>query len=458
MSISIRQFDTQSSQESVPETITVNIVDTSVADTVLNASISWGDGTTATVPVVNGVANGNVSQTFTLTAPHTYADDGNYTISLSVSGGGGQTSQTQDLTVSDAPLAAGSPPTILATPNTQFSGVVATFTDANATPTVANYTATIDWGDGTKATGTVALANGMIAVSGSHTYATQGLFAVAVTLSEGAGAASATADNTATVLQGQLAGNFTLTTALETIPDNTVLAKFVDSNSSDTASLFNASINWDDGTTSIGTVTGLNGQYSVMGGHDYEVNENEDPQFGLPPSLPVSVTITRSTDNAALTLSGTVNLTTDVEPLFQFSATQLDLQGAVGTLNIDIFDSEPNNLDRTRGTIDWGDGTTDNTGLENLDGNNYSTFALHQYVVPGSHKITVTVFDTDGGSASASETIETAPVLIEVGHGLANEVIGPQEAQQVPVTVSGLSGPTSLVFFYAPTLLLSLRP
>ena len=158
MSISIRQFDTQSSQESVPETITVNIVDTSLADTVLNASISWGDGTTTTVPVGNGVANGTLSQTFTLTAPHTYADDGNYTISLSVSGGGGQTSQTQDLTVSDAPLAAGSPPTILATPNTQFSGVVATFTDANATPTVANYTATIDWGDGTKTTGTVALA------------------------------------------------------------------------------------------------------------------------------------------------------------------------------------------------------------------------------------------------------------------------------------------------------------
>jgi hypothetical protein len=59
-----------------------------------------------------------------------------------------------------------------------------TFTDPDRLDT---HTATIDWGDGATSTGTVVEANGSGTVTGSHVYATPGLYAVTITVDDGYG-------------------------------------------------------------------------------------------------------------------------------------------------------------------------------------------------------------------------------------------------------------------------------
>jgi len=64
-----------------------------------------------------------------------------------------------------------------------FRGAVATFTDANAATSAARFIATINWGDGKIGLGTVSGGDGTFLISGRHTYAKVGVFAVQVTVS-----------------------------------------------------------------------------------------------------------------------------------------------------------------------------------------------------------------------------------------------------------------------------------
>jgi hypothetical protein len=74
---------------------------------------------------------------------------------------------------------------VSATENGAFQGLVATFVDADPTGVVGDYSATIDWGDGTSSAGSVAADSkiaGQFDVSGSHTYAEEGAYAVVATI------------------------------------------------------------------------------------------------------------------------------------------------------------------------------------------------------------------------------------------------------------------------------------
>jgi len=63
-----------------------------------------------------------------------------------------------------------------------FRGPVATFTDADAATGAARFIATINWGDGKTGLGTVSGGDGTFEISGRHTYAKVGVFAVQVTV------------------------------------------------------------------------------------------------------------------------------------------------------------------------------------------------------------------------------------------------------------------------------------
>jgi hypothetical protein len=57
------------------------------------------------------------------------------------------------------------------------NGTVATFIDMNSPGPVADYSAVIHWGDGTNSPGTViGLGGGSFRVTGSHTYAEEGVY------------------------------------------------------------------------------------------------------------------------------------------------------------------------------------------------------------------------------------------------------------------------------------------
>ena len=123
-----------------------------------------------------------------MTGSHTYAEEGQFPITVNVSDPGGASSVIfSTALIADAPLAFPPQPPIrtteaaiyplpvLAPP--LFSGAVAYFTDGNPGGAASDFTASIDWGDGTPATlGTVVVGpSGTFQVNGSHTYADSGV-------------------------------------------------------------------------------------------------------------------------------------------------------------------------------------------------------------------------------------------------------------------------------------------
>jgi len=71
------------------------------------------------------------------------------------------------------------------------------------------------------------------------------------------------------IVQAQLAASGVTLTAVAGLPVKAPIATFTDSNTSDAAALFSATIDWGDGTTSVGSVSGGNGSFSVSGQHTY---------------------------------------------------------------------------------------------------------------------------------------------------------------------------------------------
>src|SRR5579863_5748698 len=174
---------------------TFSDVDTSKTPASFTATINWGDGTPATAGTVTGG-----SGTFTVTGQHTYADEGSFTFSVTVSDGTLMSTGTGTATVSEADRLTGTPAAISAQAGVAFTGTVATFTDTSTANTPADFTATINWGDSGTSAGTVSGGSGTFTVSGTHTYATNGTFTVTVTLTDDPpGTATATATSTANV-------------------------------------------------------------------------------------------------------------------------------------------------------------------------------------------------------------------------------------------------------------------
>jgi hypothetical protein len=155
--------------------------------------VNWGDGSapqtlTAANLTKNGSADGVV---FSITAAHTYAEEGQDPITITVTDAGGSNAIISSTAlISDAPLTASpTQPTVLTIeagffPVPQFgsplfNGEVASFTDANPKAPVSDFTATIDWGDGTPPSAGTVVQLGPVGspfeVFGTHTYADAGV-------------------------------------------------------------------------------------------------------------------------------------------------------------------------------------------------------------------------------------------------------------------------------------------
>ena len=122
--------------------------------------VNWGDGSapqTLTASNLTSIGTPN-GVTWTISAAHTYTEEGTYSYSITVTDtGGAATIVAGSAVIADAPLTAGAN---RADANTGVklpgSTIVATFTDGNTFATTADYTTTIDWGDGSpESTGVV---------------------------------------------------------------------------------------------------------------------------------------------------------------------------------------------------------------------------------------------------------------------------------------------------------------
>ncbi|HJT59856.1 MAG TPA: choice-of-anchor Q domain-containing protein [Ktedonobacteraceae bacterium] len=146
----------------------------------LSATINWGDGAHS-----RGIISG--TGTFTVSGSHTYAEEGNYTISITVSNGiGDKANATSAATVSDAQLTL----THVRTSSSKLLAVLkASFVDADPHGQVGDYTATIDWGDGNTTPVTVTKnprGKGFV-LTGQHQYGQAGTYSVTLTVSDSGG-------------------------------------------------------------------------------------------------------------------------------------------------------------------------------------------------------------------------------------------------------------------------------
>ncbi len=357
------------------------------------ATIDWGDGSapSAGTIVVNDTE-------FSVLGTHTYADEGTFTVTVTISDvapGSGTATVADTATVTEGDVLSGTPQTLSMLPGTSFTGTVATFSDTLTTSPASDFTATIDWGDATTSAGIVSGGSGAFQVSGTHTYASSGNFSVTVTLTDDApGTATATVISTAIVKDNLVVTANNISPTEHTAFNGTV-ATFTDSDTSKTPADFTASIDWGDGNTSAGTVTGSNGAFSIAGQHTY-ADEG---------SFPLSVTVAEVSPGIATATAAATATVGEADVLSGTPVTFAATAGSPFTGTVAQFaDTDTvSTASDFSATINWGDGTT-TAGTVSGGAGAFQVGGTHTYVSDGSYSVIVTLSDDAPGTATATVT------------------------------------------------------
>ncbi len=327
---------------------------TSCADPPYTATIDWGDGTT-TAGTIGGT---NSTSGCTVSGTHTYAEEGNDTITVTVSDSttSTQMSGSQGESVTDATLTPTNGSNATCTINVSCSITVGTFTDANPACPATDYSATINWGDGTSSTGTITNVSGCTySVSGSHTYTTAGPHTVTASISDDGGS-TAMVSITATV-SAPISVSVDSVSFTEGISYSGAIATFSDGTGASCANPpYSASIDWGDGTTTTGTISGTDSTLgcTVSGTHTYADESS--------PTITVTVSDS-STSETKSGMSGETVADAALTPTNGSNTTctiNMSCSVTVGTFT----DANPAcpSADYSA-TIDWGDGTSSTAPL-----------------------------------------------------------------------------------------------
>jgi uncharacterized repeat protein (TIGR01451 family) len=362
------------------------------------ATIVWETGQTSTGTIS---LSGNV---FTVTGSHAYQSEGTVPFTVTIHHAlAGDVTVTGSVNVSDpAVVATGGFSATFTEGSPSASVPIATFADPAGAESLADYSATIDWGGGSTSAGVISLANGRFTVSGSHNYLEQGTSDFTVTIHHDTATDVAVTDR-AVIMDAPLSLAAKLFKPVEGAAFSGPVATLVDANSNATIDDFSATIQWGDGTSSVGTVMpNANGGFDVAGGHTYA-------QAG---TQQVTVSV-NDTGGASRTLTSQVNV--EDAALSAFSvATIPSVEGAgLNALVAKFNDANPGGraADFTA-AIDWGDGATSPGTITADPGGGFDVTASHTYHQEGAYMPFVTVLDRGGSTASAISTVSVADAVL----------------------------------------------
>ena len=349
----------------------------------------WGDGSApAPVAIQDGGDFGSG------TATHVYRDDGSFTATFEVCDQDDDCdTATTTVTVSNAA------PTVdaQATDTDGTATLGGTYADAGADDT---HTATVDWGDGTTpqpVTLTPTAGGGSGTLDATHTYEATGTYDVVVCVTDDDAAEGCDGlELTVTAVTGEAP---VVTT--EALPDAvegdtaSLTAAFTDGDTGDTHT---ATVDWGDGTSGPGTVTGD----TVAASHRYR-----DDDAGTPLTVKVTVCDQARRCGTEATTIAVANATPTVD------AGRDRTIGPAVSLDDSTF-ADLGADDTHTATVDWGDGTGVQEAVTTGDSAAASVQATHTYASAGTRTVTVCVADDEGAEGCDTSVLVVAPSPITV--------------------------------------------
>ncbi len=392
-----------------------------------SASINWGDGHTST-----GTVASNTNGGYNVSGSNTYADEGSYPITVTITSSSGSTTATGMAIVADAPLTA-TGASLSMVEGLANTNAIVSFVDSDPSGAASDFTATISWGNNQTTQGTVvANSSGGFNVDGNYAYPEEGSYSISVTIFD-KGGATATATSTAHVTDAPLTA-----TALNISPEKGVeftgiVASFVDSNPAGVASDYSATINWGDGNTSNGTITSdPNGGFDVTGTNTY-ASEGTFPISVQISDVGGSTTTAHgqaNTQDLPLTPSGQSLTAVEGEEFYGIVAsfTDADPNGAIGDFTA---------------TINWGDGQTSSGTISQDVNGGFDVIGSNTYPEDGTFTVQVQINDQRGSTATASSTATVNDMPLTATGRTYNLSAGSMFSGLVATFTEGSGDPTS---------------
>ena len=344
----------------VPPVITSAVVPASGDE---GASVSVSSAAIDLDPLTYVWAWGDTTTSTGASASHTYADDGTYTVTLTVTDTAAlSASTTRSITIANVSPTIGT----YTVPSTSDEGASVAVSSGATDPAggLDPLTYAWSWGDGSP--------NGAGAAT-THTYALQGTYAIALTVTDGDGGSDVRSSNITVA-------NTAPTLTFMTVPAAGVEGASVSASGAATdlgPDTLTYTWAWGDSTTS----TGPSATHTYANDGTYTVTLTVTDGSGATATDTRTITIANASPTiSSITVPATAN------------------EGA--SVAMSSAATDPSASDVLTYTWAWGDGTPNGTGAS----------AAHTYVNEGTYTVSLTVTDGDGGSATQTRSVTVANV------------------------------------------------
>lgn len=412
------------------------------------ATVSWGDGATATMGVV-AQSQGH----FAVQGNHKYREAGSYPVTVVVRDVGGQsfTAANTLVRVLDAGLTDQTAQSI----TSSVVGVdtqpllLATFADANPDAPLTDFkNSTISWGDGTVAPAPIQFlsntgGSAVFNVVAEHAYQSAGSYVVRITFTDVDGSSVSTV-----LTETAYAPEPVSATATEGIDAPAAVATFKDPDAvvpdvdpvtkqpiirAIRASDFSATIDWGDGHTGLGTVMGDRlSSFRVQGTNTY-ADEG---------AATVTVTLTGIAGGGTFNVKGVATIFD--APLTASGSSFAPAAGTAFTGGVATF-TDANAAGAASdftATIAWGDGSTSSGSIAAATGGGFTVAGTHTYAGVATYQTSVMITDRGGAQVDATGTAR-------VGFGPPPGP-GPNPGPGSGTLAAATSGSSSVIFVVTP--------